>query len=64
VSTENVPETFNVCRLEEAGYGVGLRLLELLTFREKQLKRETKVVGILTVGASPCLLVDSQDDRL
>lgn len=36
-------------RLEEAGYGVGHRVLELLSFREKQYKRETKLIGILQV---------------
>lgn len=36
-------------RLEEAGYGVGHRVLELLAFRDKQYKRETKLIGILQV---------------
>lgn len=36
-------------RLEEAGYGVGHRVLELLSFRDKQYKRETKLIGILQV---------------
>jgi len=30
-----------------AGYSVGVRLLEVITFREKNNKRETKLVGIL-----------------
>jgi hypothetical protein len=38
-------------RLEEAGYGVGHRVLELLSFRDKQYKRETKLIGILQVRA-------------
>ena len=37
------------CRLEEAGYGVGHRVLELLSLRDKQYKRETKLIGILQV---------------
>ncbi|KAJ7525399.1 hypothetical protein O6H91_17G048800 [Diphasiastrum complanatum] len=35
-------------RLEEAGYGVGLRMLELLCYREKGNKRETRLLGILS----------------
>eukprot|EP01118_Nematostelium_gracile_P000376 TRINITY_DN103_c0_g1_i2.p2 TRINITY_DN103_c0_g1~~TRINITY_DN103_c0_g1_i2.p2 ORF type:complete len:144 (+),score=32.36 TRINITY_DN103_c0_g1_i2:79-510(+) len=34
-------------RLSDIGYAVGVRLLELITFREKNNKRETKLVGIL-----------------
>lgn len=34
-------------RLESCGYGVGLRVLELLAFRSKEYKRETKLMGIL-----------------
>lgn len=34
-------------RLNEFGYRVGSRVLELLTWREKIAKRETKVLGIL-----------------
>lgn len=41
-------------RLEEAGYGVGHRVLELLAFRDKQYKRETKLIGILQVRACVC----------
>eukprot|EP00243_Klebsormidium_subtile_P003051 TRINITY_DN16191_c0_g1_i1.p1 TRINITY_DN16191_c0_g1~~TRINITY_DN16191_c0_g1_i1.p1 ORF type:complete len:196 (+),score=26.48 TRINITY_DN16191_c0_g1_i1:248-835(+) len=35
-------------KLEEAGYGVGLRVLELLCHREKANRRETRLLGILT----------------
>jgi hypothetical protein len=36
-------------RLEESGYGVGIRLLELYTIREsaKNSKREVRIIGIL-----------------
>jgi hypothetical protein len=34
-------------RLAQFGHGVGSRLLELITFRERNAKRETKVLGIL-----------------
>ncbi|KAG1138853.1 hypothetical protein G6F37_011924 [Rhizopus arrhizus] len=34
-------------KLNEFGYRVGFRMLELLTWREKVAKRETKVLGIL-----------------
>lgn len=34
-------------RLEEAGYGVGQRVLELVAVREKYNRRETRVVQIL-----------------
>ncbi|KAI8884750.1 TRAPP I complex [Backusella circina FSU 941] len=34
-------------KLNEFGYRVGVRVLELLTWREKVAKRETKVLGIL-----------------
>jgi hypothetical protein len=33
--------------LEEAGYGVGQRVLELVAVREKYSRRETRVVQIL-----------------
>lgn len=36
-----------VFRLEEAGYGVGQRVLELVAVREKYNRRETRVVQIL-----------------
>jgi len=35
-------------RLSDVGYQVGLRLLELLNYREKGAKRETKLVQILS----------------
>jgi hypothetical protein len=34
-------------RLEATGYGVGLRVLELLAYRSKDYKRETRLMGIL-----------------
>ena len=41
-------------RLEEAGYGVGVKLLELYTLREsaKNAKRETRIIGILQVRSA------------
>lgn len=35
-------------KLAENGYGVGLRMSELCFFREKNAKREIKIVGILS----------------
>lgn len=35
------------CRLSEVGYQVGLRMLELHSYREKKAKRELEIVGIL-----------------
>lgn len=34
-------------RLESTGYGVGLRMLELLAFRTKEYKRETRLMNML-----------------
>lgn len=34
-------------RLENSGYGVGFRVLELLAFRSKEYKRETRLMSIL-----------------
>jgi hypothetical protein len=34
-------------RLEATGYGVGLRVLELLAYRSREYKRETKLMNIL-----------------
>ncbi|CAN0008822.1 unnamed protein product [Discosporangium mesarthrocarpum] len=34
-------------KLEEAGYGMGLRVLELLTFRERQQKRKIRLLPVL-----------------
>ena len=36
-----------LCRLETLGVEVGVRLLELLTFREKTPKRKQRVIDIL-----------------
>jgi hypothetical protein len=46
---QSINPSFVRSRLEEAGYGVGHRVLELLAFRDKQYKRETKLIGILQV---------------
>lgn len=35
------------CRLEDAGYSIGLRLLEMLCFRERNSKREIKLLDAL-----------------
>lgn len=35
-------------KLEDLGYGIGLRMLELLCHREKGNRRETKLIGILS----------------
>eukprot|EP00899_Mesostigma_viride_P006639 jgi/Mesvir1/15977/Mv08286-RA.1 len=35
-------------KLEDAGTGVGLRLLELICHRDKNCRRETRVLGILS----------------
>lgn len=34
-------------RLEEVGYGVGIRLLEVLCYRERSCRRETRLLDIL-----------------
>ena len=34
-------------RLESAGYGVGLKLVELSTFRGREFKRETRLMSVL-----------------
>eukprot|EP01097_Dermamoeba_algensis_P006017 TRINITY_DN378_c0_g1_i1.p1 TRINITY_DN378_c0_g1~~TRINITY_DN378_c0_g1_i1.p1 ORF type:complete len:193 (-),score=25.28 TRINITY_DN378_c0_g1_i1:64-642(-) len=34
-------------RLSDVGYEVGFRMLELIAFREKSYKRETRLIGIL-----------------
>ncbi len=36
-------------RLEEAGYGIGLRVIELVGIREKIARRETRIVNMLQV---------------
>mmetsp|Transcript_15390 Transcript_15390/g.36361 ORF Transcript_15390/g.36361 Transcript_15390/m.36361 type:complete len:195 (-) Transcript_15390:44-628(-) len=35
-------------KLEDAGYAVGVRMLELITHREKNSKRETKLISMLS----------------
>ena len=35
------------CRLEEVGYGVGVRLLEVLCFRERGSRREVRLLDML-----------------
>ena len=37
-----------MCRLADTGYGIGLRQLELLTFRDRLGKRERNIKSILT----------------
>lgn len=39
--------TADPCRLDEVGYGVGLRLLEVLAYRERGQRRETRLLGML-----------------
>jgi len=34
-------------RLEATGYGVGLRVLELLAYRSREYKRETRLMNLL-----------------
>mmetsp|Transcript_15357 Transcript_15357/g.51708 ORF Transcript_15357/g.51708 Transcript_15357/m.51708 type:complete len:183 (-) Transcript_15357:97-645(-) len=41
-------------RLEEMGHAVGVRVLELVAFRERQTKRELRVIGILQFVSSVC----------
>ena len=36
-----------MCRLEDTGFGVGLRLLEILSFREKGSKRDIRLLDVL-----------------
>ena len=35
------------CRLEDTGFGVGLRLLEILSFRERGSKRDIRLLDVL-----------------
>lgn len=37
----------SLCRLDKVGFEVGFRVLELLSYREKQLKRKPEVLDIL-----------------
>jgi len=39
-------------RLESSGYGVGLKVLELLAFRSKESKRETRLMNVLQFVSS------------
>lgn len=39
-------------RLESSGYGVGLKVLELLAYRSKEYKRETRLMNILQFVSS------------
>lgn len=40
-------------RLEQAGFGIGAAVLEAVSAREKVTKRETSVLGILSLVAGP-----------
>lgn len=35
------------CRLEDSGYGIGLRLLEVLSYRERNSRREVRLLEML-----------------
>ena len=39
-------------RLSDCGYHVGIRLLEIISFREKNMKRELKLIGMLSFISS------------
>ena len=41
------------CRLENAGYNIGVRFLELVAFKERPGKRETSVIGMLQFVSGP-----------
>ncbi|KAJ0396607.1 hypothetical protein P43SY_008901 [Pythium insidiosum] len=41
-------------RLDDAGFGVGVRVLELLCFREKSGRRETRLINMLQFVVSTC----------
>lgn len=48
--TDNIPPLFStplLLRLNELGYRVGIRALDLLVWRDKNSKRETRVLGML-----------------
>lgn len=47
-----VPLT-RTCRLENAGYNIGVRFLELVAFKERPGKRETGVIGMLQFVSGP-----------
>lgn len=40
---------FRLYRLDDAGFGVGVRVGELLCHREKAGRRETRLLGMLQV---------------
>lgn len=41
-------------RLESSGYGVGLKVLELLAYRSREFKRETRLMNVLQFVSSQC----------
>lgn len=43
-----------VCRLDDAGFGVGVRVVELLCHREKSGRRETRLINMLQFIVSTC----------
>lgn len=45
--SQNKLRAVHECRLEDAGYSIGLRLLEMLCFRERNSKREIKLLDAL-----------------
>jgi hypothetical protein len=45
--------TFDCKQLAAAGYGVGVRMLELVSFRERGTKRETRVSKTVLLPGSP-----------
>ena len=47
------------CRLDEVGYGVGVRLLEVLSYRERAQRRETRLLEMLKFvhrWVGPCVV--------
>lgn len=47
VAGQGVTLVYHCCRLEDAGYGVGLRLLEALAYRERGSRREVRLIEML-----------------
>lgn len=45
--SSNIMRPPSVCRLDEVGYGVGVRLLEVLCYRERSQRRETRLLDML-----------------
>ena len=43
-----------ICRLDGAGFGVGVRVVELLCYREKSGRRETRLLAMLQFIVSTC----------